>query len=379
MKLIPCPLPGPLRHRWHWTVVIFSAVLLTGVALLRPLLTPPLLMRWSLQALAAATVALGLFRRLLPLNRSGAEDVLQNSLGAGTGLTLLRGLLLALMAGFVGLPWWSGLGHVLPWIPGGLYLVAALLDGLDGTVARRCHSETLMGARLDMAFDALGIALVALLLVEGGKAPGAYLLVGAAYYLFQAGLSWRQRHGLPLVVVRPWNGARLLAGFQMGFAGAALLPLFSPAVTHTASWVLLIPFLAGFLRDWLIAAGRIRTDAAQRSRLERALVPLVRQWIPPLLRLALFPATLLHPGPGPGTVAYLPLAFAMAGCLGRLAAAVLTVSWGLALSFAPPSIWGRVLLVLGLVLMLTGSGRFSLWHPEERWLAHRIGARAGTP
>jgi hypothetical protein len=53
----------------------------------------------------------------------------------------------------------------------------------------------------------------------------------------------------------PWCGARVIAGFQMGFVGIALLPVVKPPVTMLAAYVVMIPLLAGFVRDWMIVCG----------------------------------------------------------------------------------------------------------------------------
>jgi phosphatidylglycerophosphate synthase len=258
-----------------------------------------------------------------------------------------------------------------------LYLAAVLLDGCDGYAARRGGRTSLLGAGLDTLFDALGLALAACLLVAWGKAPTLYLTAGAAYYLFKGALAWRRKRRLAVTAVRPWNGARLLAGFQMGFAAAALLPLFSPPVTRLASWVALAPFLGGFLRDWRIATGQ-RAEACQgAAQPERSMGRRALQWVPPLLRLGLVPAALLPQGMPVRGVDLLLLALAVAGVCGRLAALLLAVTWGLALSGRSDLRCGeQTMLAMALVLTLTGSGPLALWRPEDRWLARRPGETA---
>jgi hypothetical protein len=41
----------------------------------------------------------------------------------------------------------------------------------------------------------------------------------------------------------------------MGFVGIALLPVISSAITKGAAYIFMIPLLAGFAKDWLVASG----------------------------------------------------------------------------------------------------------------------------
>jgi hypothetical protein len=41
----------------------------------------------------------------------------------------------------------------------------------------------------------------------------------------------------------------------MGFVGIAMLPAIKPPVTTLAAYVMMIPLLGGFVRDWMIACG----------------------------------------------------------------------------------------------------------------------------
>ena len=58
--------------------------------------------------------------------------------------------------------------------------------------------------------------------------------------------------------VKPRRSAHIIAGFQMGFVGVALLPVIGPPLTTAAAYIFMIPLLAGFAKDWLIAGGYIR-------------------------------------------------------------------------------------------------------------------------
>jgi phosphatidylglycerophosphate synthase len=72
-----------------------------------------------------------------------------------------------------------------------LAVVALVLDGVDGRVARRTRTASALGARFDMEIDAL---LILMLSGYAARTVGAWVLgIGAARYLFVAagwGLPW---------------------------------------------------------------------------------------------------------------------------------------------------------------------------------------------
>ena len=76
--------------------------------------------------------------------------------------------------------------------------LAAVLDGVDGWLARRGGTATAFGARFDMETDALLIMVLSVLAWRWGKAGWWVLLSGAMRYLFVAA-------GLVL----PWMAGRL--------------------------------------------------------------------------------------------------------------------------------------------------------------------------
>jgi CDP-diacylglycerol--glycerol-3-phosphate 3-phosphatidyltransferase len=60
---------------------------------------------------------------------------------------------------------------------------------------------------------------------------------------------------MPVFEIKPRRSARIIAGFQMGFVGIALLPAISSAITTVAAYFFMIPLLAGFAKDWLVVSG----------------------------------------------------------------------------------------------------------------------------
>jgi CDP-diacylglycerol--glycerol-3-phosphate 3-phosphatidyltransferase len=210
-----------------------------------------------LQATIVTAYILILLRIGMPLNYHPRQQVLHSNLGYGTWITITRAMLIAILAGYLFQPWPHS--RIFPgrlsWTPGILYLAASFLDFLDGRVARANQHETRLGAFLDINFDALGLLIAPLLAVWYGQLPYAYLSVGAVYYLLVFGIWLRRKYSKPVFEIKPRRSARIIAGFQMGFVGIALLPVISPAITKGAAYIFMIPLLAGFAKDWLVASG----------------------------------------------------------------------------------------------------------------------------
>lgn len=112
--------------------------------------------------------------------------------GWANGVTLVRLVITSLFAGLAcQQSWASPLSPELLWLFLGLALVALLLDGLDGRLARRLGTASAFGARFDMEVDALLILLLSLLAWLLGKAGPWILVLGLMRYLFvAAGLLW---------------------------------------------------------------------------------------------------------------------------------------------------------------------------------------------
>ncbi|WP_129116957.1 CDP-alcohol phosphatidyltransferase family protein [Halegenticoccus tardaugens] len=202
--------------------------------------------------------------RRLDANRRRDGDALLPRFGLGTDLTLCRGVLLSWLAGFLLLDWTGG---ALRWVPALLYGAAVVLDYADGTVARRAGRETVLGARLDTSFDALGLLVAPSVAVVAGALPVPYLSVSAARYLFVAGIRLRERRGLPVYDLPPRRSRRALAGLQMAFVAAALSPALAGAPATAGAALFGGAFLLGFVRDWFLVTGRLGpTERTDRDR-----------------------------------------------------------------------------------------------------------------
>jgi phosphatidylglycerophosphate synthase len=100
--------------------------------------------------------------------------------GAANQVTVARGALVALLAGLIGEPTAVGL-------PAGVTVAAviiAVLDGVDGWLARRKQIASDFGARFDMETDALFILVLAMLAWQFERAGAWVLLSGLLRYVF---------------------------------------------------------------------------------------------------------------------------------------------------------------------------------------------------
>ncbi|MCB2169699.1 MAG: flippase-like domain-containing protein [Deltaproteobacteria bacterium] len=370
-------LPEMLRHRAAREALGHSFLLLAFFYAVNPAgaLIDSL---WRIIPAAAVLTAVhGLLWRHLHRNRLPGAPVIASRLGAANRITLLRGLLISLTAGFLfdntgGDPAASAF---LAWLPGGLYLTAAVLDGVDGAWARRTGTTTPLGQTLDVQFDALGVMVACAVAVSTRRLPAYYLVAGAAYYLFQLGLCCRRRRGKPIYPAGSRTFARLMAGFQMGFLGIALLPIFTDKVLAVVAPVFLLPLLAGFVWDWWVMRGRI--DAIAIRRWETRVLTLSAK-APPVLRGGLLVAgggmLISSPGaPFSGSL-FVPAGLGLmvvAGVAGRTAALLLSLVLAYRASVAGISPLLMTTMVGTLLILLTGTGAGSLWRPEDAFLLEK--------
>ena len=249
-----------LRARWWAATGLCFLIVLGGFLLLNRERSRPEAFQGIVQSMIIMIYLLGLLRHGLRWNYHPVEKVLHSNLGYGTWLTIIRGGLIAVLAGYLFQPWPESkyFPGRLSWAPGLIYLTASILDYIDGWVARASRHETRLGAFLDINLDALGLLVAPLAAVWYGQLPPAYLSVGCAYYAFIVGIRLRKKFSKPVVEPEPWRGARLIAGIQMGVVGIALLPVVKPPVTTVAAYAAMIPLLAGFVRDWLIVCGYLQ-------------------------------------------------------------------------------------------------------------------------
>ncbi|MYL22466.1 CDP-alcohol phosphatidyltransferase [Halomonas alkaliantarctica] len=102
------------------------------------------------------------------------------ALGWANRVTLLRGVLVALVAGGLS----AEATTLAQWQWLGIATAALLLDGVDGFIARKAHCQSAFGARFDMEMDALLILLLSLALISHSGLGPWVLPIGAIRYAF---------------------------------------------------------------------------------------------------------------------------------------------------------------------------------------------------
>ena len=345
-------------------------------------------MQWFVQAVLVWAFICYQTRRRLPINHEAPEAPLYKTLGWANKLTLLRSWLIATVAGFLFQPWPEG--AVLAWLPGMLYFFAAVLDRVDGYVARRTGQSSLLGNELDTVADALGLAIASLLAFAYGQVHWSYLLFGIAYYLFHAGIMWRNWRGLPIYPLPPALHRRTWAGFQMGFLVVVLWPLFHPPLTMLAGFAFMLPALIGFLIDWLIVNGRINRETEVVDKTFQRLTKFSLTLLQPGLRLVIvvtLATSLFQSGLPPLTgnsLAWMnnvmiggfivASAMLLLGIAGRYFSLLLVGLLGWYYMSNPLLPVDYVLFCCVVWLLLLGTGRFSLWTEDDHWLNRYDGA-----
>lgn len=166
--------------------------------------------------------------------------------GWANRVTLGRGVLVAIVAGALAA---NAFTNAI-WLWLAVAVIALLLDGVDGWIARRTKTHTPFGARFDMELDAVLILILCIGLLQSEHLGIWVLLVGGMRYLFIAA-SW------PF----PWLKAPLFASFrrkavcvwQVVALLLALTPLTSPLATSLLALSALITLIYSFGFDiwWL--------------------------------------------------------------------------------------------------------------------------------
>lgn len=336
--------------------------------------------QWLLQAGLLWILVLYEARGYLPLNRKGPETVLYSRLGLANQLTILRGWLIACTGGFL---FQQSPPGVLAIVPAGFYAVSAIIDRIDGFAARKTGQVSQMGMELDTVFDALGLAIAPLLAVWYGKIHWSYLLVSCAYYLFQWGLSYRQKNALPLFPLKPKLSRRAIAGFQMGFIAVVLFPVFQPPATRIAGFAFMLPVLTGFLIDWLVASGRISEQSFINHSVLKRGEKLISFFTQPALRLLLAGLLLIWSVRHTENISHSPLILygviacgllILLGVMGRAAALALLLLIGWNNPSQLISLIDYLILPITVWILVLGTGHFSLWSWDDDWVNRYDGA-----
>jgi len=375
-----------LLHRQSRRLTLICSLTLVVGALLLQLgaLNPDFsARRWLMISALTVAAVFWFLRRVLHQNHAPDSQDIYPDLGPANRLTIYRGLAYAWMAGFLLLPRPGGL---LDWLPALLYVGASIADVFDGYLARRSGKVTRLGETLDMEFDGFGVLVASALAVQYGQLPLVFLLVAFARPLFVWGMLWRTRQGLPNHPMTDSDQRRIIAGLLMIFLSTVLWPIFEPPVTYAVGAVFGSAVALSFLRDWLVTIGWLRPAHPAYTRWRARLKLWALVWTPVLLRIAIallvalvvstllasataLPASLSWPVAAVAAAAGLTALF---GIGARTSAGIVNAVAYLYYIFGGQSWIGLTLLVLSSLLLVLGSGYFTLWVPEERWL--RLGA-----
>ncbi len=166
--------------------------------------------------------------------------------GAANTVTLFRVSLVAGVAGFIG----ETPTHRIAWLAAAAITAVALLDGVDGWLARRSAEQSAFGARFDMETDAALILIVSVLVWHHEKAGAWVLACGLMRYGFVVA-GW----------IVPWMASPLrstlrgksVAIGQLVGLGTALLPIVPVPVSTIVAAITLASLVWSFAVDiaWL--------------------------------------------------------------------------------------------------------------------------------
>ena len=157
-------------------------------------------------------------------------------------VTAVRALIVALLAGLV----LAAPAPRVAWTAVVAGTIAAVLDGVDGWLARRKGMVTPFGARFDAEVDALLILVLASLAWRWGKAGSWVLMSGMLRYIFvAAGWMWPWMRA-PLA---PTRRARVICVVQIVALIVAVAPIIPSPLSASAAAAGLLTLAYSFLVD----------------------------------------------------------------------------------------------------------------------------------
>lgn len=381
-----------LRRKSAVVALIYGISLAGGFWLLDPLRQPYNTLWYRVFLVSLVMVyLLWQFYQGLADNHREDETTLLSTLGLGNCLTLLRGIAIGFLAGF--LFSLRPMGNLFAWLPATLYTTVIVLDYFDGYAARVTNHVTKLGGALDGIFDVSGFLIAVGLVIWYGQLSIMFLLAGLAHYLFSFGLWWRRIHNRPVYDLPPSKRRRLLAGFEMSVISLLLWPLNIPiTVTNLVGLIFILPVLIGFWRDWLVVSGRINIESQHYKQIRANLSSLFDHWLPPLLRcivvivslVYLLPFTLninvsqLSANSSLSSIMALGVGFTtvmiLLGTLTRVASLGLLIPTFMLILSVDLTFSSGLLLVSLSLLTLLGGGKWSMWQADDVWVYTKAGA-----
>jgi len=167
-------------------------------------------------------------------------------------VTAIRGAVALILGGFVVT---GGASGPVAWVPALLFGGVAVLDAVDGYVARRRDAVSTFGSNLDVEVDALALLLAILVAVRLTAVPLVFLFVGLARYAFVMGLFVRRQTGRPTFELPPRRRRKAVGALSMAVVFVVLIPVVPPAVASALALALLLPVMYSFAVDWLYVTG----------------------------------------------------------------------------------------------------------------------------
>lgn len=177
-----------------------------------------------------------------------AARQLPGGFGAANRVTLARVALTALVLALLG----ERAAPGVEWYAVVLALLALVLDGVDGRLARRRGSASRFGARFDMETDAVLILALAALAWHFGKAGAWVLLAGLMRYAFVAA-----GRILPALAdtLPPSKRRQTVCVVQIAALIACVSPLLTPPWSAAVALAALVVLAGSFAADvgWLLS------------------------------------------------------------------------------------------------------------------------------
>jgi phosphatidylglycerophosphate synthase len=161
--------------------------------------------------------------------------------GPANNVTTVRAMLVTLMASLIGesaVPRIAAIATILA-------VVIAVLDGVDGWLARRSGMTSSFGARFDVETDALFVMAMSILVWQHSKA-GVWVLLGGLRYIFVMAGWWLQWLARPL---RPTWRAKTISVCHMVGLSVALAPFVHPPFSAMVMAVALLALSWSFAID----------------------------------------------------------------------------------------------------------------------------------
>ncbi len=293
-------------------------------------------------------------------------------LGPGNHITLIRGALNSACVAFAVIPPESS-WHFAPFF---LYIFSIVLDFFDGFVARKTATTSAFGEAVEQEFDSIGVIAASAVAWSWGALPFIYLLAAPVRTYYVAGAWLRVRAGKPMYPLTPTISGRVIAGLYMGFLCVALIPVIPEPLLSAGAPFFLLALIAGLCRDWFVSTGRLDIAGSTYRRLQSWFDAVVLGWVPVVVRVTaavLLVLVGLSLGGLWSVSLYAPALLLVLGLAGRIAA--LGTLALIALHIYPTYLSGPIPVLafaLAVLIVILGTGSFSVARPEEYPFARRI-------